>query len=53
MQDAVLTTVGEWLADVTSNRNPTVVLIAALLYTYEENYVEALKACRSNLSLEM
>uniref|UniRef100_A0A7S3QSH2 Coatomer subunit epsilon n=1 Tax=Dunaliella tertiolecta TaxID=3047 RepID=A0A7S3QSH2_DUNTE len=52
-KEDVFATVGEWLADVTSNRNPTVVLVAGLLYTYEENYVEALKVCRSNLSLEI
>lgn len=53
LQDDVFATVTEWLADVTCNRNPIVVLVAALLYTHEENYVEALKVCRSSLSLEM
>ena len=52
-QDAVLSTVSEWLGDSACNRNPTVLLISGLIYAQEQNYEEALKACHTGLSLEM
>lgn len=53
VQDDVLATISEWLADSACNRNPTVLLIAGMIYAYEGNYVEALKTCHTGLSLEM
>lgn len=52
-QESVLSTVSEWLTDVACNRNPTVLLIAGILYAHEANYTEALKACSSGMSLEL
>ena len=43
----------EWLADSACNRNPTVLLVAGTIHAHEGNYVEALKACHSGLSLEL
>lgn len=51
--DAAVATVAEWVDDVACNRNPTVLLVAGLVYANEANYVEALKACHSGLTLEM
>lgn len=52
-KDDILSTLGEWLADSACNRNPTVLLIAGTIYAHEGNYVEALKACHTGLSLEL
>jgi coatomer protein complex subunit epsilon len=53
LQERALETVGTLLADPICNNNPHVLLIAGLIYSQEGNYVEALKACHSGLSLEM
>lgn len=45
--------IGAWLADPAYANNPTVLLMAGMIYALEENYVEALRACHSGLSLEM
>lgn len=42
-----------WRADPLAASNPTVLLIAGLLYALEEDYVEALRACHTGGSLEM
>lgn len=52
-KERALETVGTLLADPICNNNPHVLLIAGLIYSQEGNYVEALKACHSGLSLEM
>jgi coatomer protein complex subunit epsilon len=41
------------VADPICNNNPHVLLVAGLVYAAEGNWVEALKACHSGLSLEM
>lgn len=50
---AALDAVAGWLADPAAASNPTVLLIAGLLYALEENYVEALRACHTGGSMEM
>lgn len=52
-QDTALSTLATWLADSACNRNPGVLLMAGIIYNCEGNYVEALKACHSGLTLEM
>ncbi len=52
-QESVLTTVGEWVADPACSGNATTLLVCGMIYANEENYVEALKACHTGLSLEM
>jgi hypothetical protein len=53
LQERALETVGTLLADPICSNNPHVLLIAGIIYSQEENYVEALKACHSGASLEM
>lgn len=53
LQDEVLTTLSEWLADAACNRNPTLLLMAGTIYANEGMNEDALKACNSGLTLEM
>lgn len=53
MQETILATVGEWVADPACAGNAMTLLACGLIYAAEENYVEALKACHTGLSLEM
>lgn len=53
LQDEVLTTLSEWLADAACNRNPTLLLMAGTIYACEDMNEDALKACNSVLTLEM
>eukprot|EP00884_Botryococcus_braunii_P011077 jgi/Botrbrau1/19971/Bobra.0059s0086.1 len=52
-KEAVLETVGEWVADPACSGNATTLLVCGLIYAAQENYVEALKACHTGLNLEM
>lgn len=52
-KEDVLSVLSDWLNDPACNRNATVLLIAGMIYSQEGNYVEALKACHTGLSLEM
>jgi hypothetical protein len=52
-QDAVLSTLSDWLGDSACNRNPTVLLISGIVYSQEGMYDEALKACHVGLILEL
>lgn len=52
-QDDVLATLHDWLADPATIHNATVLLVAGLVFTNEEDYVEALKALHAGESLEM
>jgi hypothetical protein len=52
-QDEAVEAVGALLADPICNSSPHVLLVGGLVYAAEGNYVEALKACHSGLSLEM
>ena len=53
MQEKVLATLSEWQADPATSANVTVLLVAGLIYTNEENYVEALRAVHGGHNLEM
>lgn len=53
MQEQVVSTLAEWLSDPVTSNNATTLLVAGIVYVNEENYVEALKACHTGLSLEM
>lgn len=53
LQDDVLVTIHDWLADPATAHNTTVLLVAGLIFTNEEDYVEALKALHGGESLEM
>lgn len=53
LQDDVLATIHDWLADPATAHNTTVLLVAGLIFTNEEDYVEALKALHGGESLEM
>jgi coatomer protein complex subunit epsilon len=52
-KEAALEAAAGWLSDPAAAANPTVLLIAGLLFALEENYVDALKACHTGGSLEM
>ena len=52
-QDKVLATLSEWQADPATGANVTVLLVAGLIHTNEENYVEALRAVHGGHNLEM
>ena len=46
-------TLGSWVADPACAGNAMTLTVAGIIYTNEGNYVEALKACHTGLSLEM
>lgn len=46
-------TLGAWVADPACAGNAMTLTVAGIIYTNEGNYVEALKACHTGLSLEM
>ncbi len=52
-QEKVLAALSEWQADPASGSNVTVLLVAGLIHTNEENYVEALRAVHGGHNLEM
>lgn len=52
-REAALEQAAAWLADPACASNPTVLLVAGLLYALEGDYVEALRACHGGASLEM
>lgn len=52
-REAALAAAAGWLTDPAAASNPTVLLIAGLLYCLEEDYVEALRCCHTGGSLEM
>ena len=52
-QEEVLAALSEWQADPATGANVTVLLVAGLIYTNEENYVEALRAVHGGHNLEM
>ncbi|PRW58190.1 coatomer subunit epsilon-1-like [Chlorella sorokiniana] len=52
-KEAALAQATEWRTDPVAASNPTVLLIAGLLYALEEDWVEALRACHTGGSLEM
>lgn len=52
-KEQVVSTLAEWLSDPVTSNNATTLLVAGIIYVNEENYVEALKACHTGLSLEM
>ena len=52
-REAAMEQVAAWLADPSCTSNPTVLLVAGLLYALEGNQVEALKTCHTGGSLEM
>lgn len=52
-REAALSQADAWLANPAAAANPTVLLVAGLLRTLEEDHVEALRACHSGGSLEM
>ena len=53
MQDDVLATIKDWLADPAVAHNASVLLVAGIVYTNEGDYVEALKALHGGELLEM
>lgn len=52
-KDAVFSTLTDWLSDAACNRNPIVLLVAGILYLYEDNYADALKTCHGDSNLEL
>lgn len=53
MQESILETFGEWMADAVASSNPYVSVIAGTVYAQEGNYVEALKSCHRGTTLDM
>lgn len=53
MQDDVLATIKDWLADPAVAHNASVLLVAGIVYTNDGDYVEALKALHGGELLEM
>ena len=43
LQEGVLASLEGWLSDSVIGKNPTLLLMAGIIYTHEQNYVEALK----------
>lgn len=52
-KDSILATLREWMSDPVSNSNPYVCIMAGTIFSREEDYVEALKACHTGTTLEM
>ena len=52
-QDKALTGLSEWLSDPAVSSNPTLLLIAGMIYTHEQNYNEALKYTHVGGSLDL
>ena len=52
-KEGVLEQVGAWTIDPTAASNPTVLLVAAMVYALEDNYVEALRICHNAANLEL
>ena len=53
IQDTILSTVQEWAQEPSYRNNATVLLVIGLIYAAEDNYVEALRACHTGVSLEL
>jgi coatomer subunit epsilon len=53
MQEDVLATIKDWLANPAVAHNASVLLVAGIIYTNEGDYVEALKALHGGELLEM
>ena len=53
MQDTILSTVQDWAQEPSYRSNATVLLVIGLIYAAEDNYVEALRACHTGISLEL
>jgi coatomer subunit epsilon len=53
LQEDVLATIKDWLADPAVAHNASVLLVAGIIYTNEGDYVEALKALHGGELLEM
>ncbi|GMH41511.1 hypothetical protein BSKO_09421 [Bryopsis sp. KO-2023] len=52
-KDSILATLTEWMGDPVASANPYVCIIAGTIFSKEENFVEALKACHAGTNLEM
>jgi len=52
-QEEVFSTLQTWQEDRSTAGNAEVLLIIAIIYANEGNYVEALKACHAGQSLEL
>ena len=53
IQDTILSTVQDWAQQPSYRSNATVLLVIGLIYAAEDNYVEALRACHTGISLEL
>ncbi len=53
LQDTILSTVQDWAQEPSYRSNATVLLVIGLIYAAEDNYVEALRACHTGISLEL
>lgn len=53
LQEDVLATIKDWLADPAVAHNAMVLLVVGIIYTNEDDYVEALKALHGGELLEM
>ena len=53
LQDAILSTIQDWAQEPSYRNNATVLLVIGLIYAAEDNYVEALRACHTGVSLEL
>ena len=49
----MLEELAKWVADPACAGNAMTLTVAGIIYSSEGNYVEALKACHTGLSLEM
>lgn len=52
-KDTILSTVQDWAQEPSYRSNATVLLVIGLIYAAEDNYVEALRACHTGISLEL
>ncbi|KAL3156931.1 hypothetical protein ABBQ38_001193 [Trebouxia sp. C0009 RCD-2024] len=52
-KDTILSTIQDWAQEPSYKNNATVLLVVGLIYAAEDNYVEALRACHTGISLEL
>ena len=51
--EVALMSLSEWLSDPRTGQDPTLLVVAALIYSHEEKYKEALEAIRKGDTLEL
>ena len=53
LQESAISSLKEWLADPAVGNNPTLRLIAGIIFTHEQDYIEALKHTNAGGTMEL